>query len=184
MQAPRKEFVTPKGTLLPLLNLKGKEYLQVAHRLIWFREEKPDWSITTGIVHCDDNKAIVMAIIANEKGEKKSTAHKQEHMKHFPDFMEKAETGAIGRALALCGYGTQFTADELEEGERLADSPTLAPVGTVAKRGIGLNGAAKPATPGPTATKPVSPSKPIPQAATKKAPEPDFDEFPGGPLPG
>ncbi len=31
-------------------------------------------------------------------------------------------TGAVGRALAYCGYGTQF-APELEEGNRLADAP-------------------------------------------------------------
>jgi hypothetical protein len=37
--------------------------------------------------------------------------------------MEKAETGAIGRALALIGYGTQFCADELDEGDRIVDAP-------------------------------------------------------------
>ncbi len=40
--------------------------------------------------------------------------------------LEKSETGAIGRALALCGFGTQFT-PELDEGERLADSPLQSP---------------------------------------------------------
>ena len=37
--------------------------------------------------------------------------------------MEKAETGSIGRALALLGYGTQFCADELDEGDRIVDAP-------------------------------------------------------------
>ena len=37
--------------------------------------------------------------------------------------MEKAETGSIGRALAYCGYGTQFCADELDEAERIVDAP-------------------------------------------------------------
>ena len=36
---------------------------------------------------------------------------------------EKAETKAVGRALAMLGYGTQFAADELDEGERIADTP-------------------------------------------------------------
>jgi ribosomal protein S27AE len=36
--------------------------------------------------------------------------------------MEKAETGSVGRALSLCGYGTQF-ASELEEGQRIVDAP-------------------------------------------------------------
>ena len=41
----------------------------------------------------------------------------------FPDYVEKAETGAIGRALGVLGYGTQF-APEFDEGtERIVDSP-------------------------------------------------------------
>ena len=40
----------------------------------------------------------------------------------FADYLEKAETRAVGRALAMCGYGTQF-APELEERERIVDSP-------------------------------------------------------------
>jgi len=52
-----------------------------------------------------------------------STSHKFEDAVGFADFREKAETGAIGRALALIGYGTQFCADELDEGARIVDSP-------------------------------------------------------------
>ncbi|HTD18454.1 MAG TPA: hypothetical protein VK667_02885, partial [Ktedonobacteraceae bacterium] len=37
-------------------------------------------------------------------------------------YIEKAETGAIGRALAALGYGTQF-APELNEEHRIVDSP-------------------------------------------------------------
>lgn len=98
------------------INLKGKQYLPVAARIAWFREEHPDWSIVTKAVPdlsgadyctfhaeiCDRNHIIL------------ATAHKTEHEKHFADYREKAETGAIGRALALCGYGTLF-AQELEE---------------------------------------------------------------------
>ena len=36
--------------------------------------------------------------------------------------MEKSETGAIGRALANLGYGTQFAPD-LDEQDRIVDSP-------------------------------------------------------------
>ncbi len=41
----------------------------------------------------------------------------------FPDFLEKSETCAVGRALAELGFGTQFVADELEEAHRIVDSP-------------------------------------------------------------
>lgn len=40
----------------------------------------------------------------------------------FPDYAEKAQTGAIGRALASVGYGTQF-APELNEEHRIVDAP-------------------------------------------------------------
>ena len=44
-----KTFKTPKGTELPLLDLRGKDYLMVAHRLVWFREEHSDWTIETEV---------------------------------------------------------------------------------------------------------------------------------------
>lgn len=115
-------FKTPKGTELPLLDLRGKDYLQVAHRLVWFREQHPDWSISTEYVQLSENYAVARAVIADQTGRTISTAHKCEDRKGFQDFMEKAETGAIGRALAACGYGTQF-APELDEAERIVDSP-------------------------------------------------------------
>ena len=110
------------GTKLPLMNIKGKDYLQVAHRLVWFREEHKDWSIETELQRQKD-ETFAKAIIRNELGRIIAVAHKFEDKAGFADHAEKAETGAIGRALALCGYGTQFE-PELDEGtERLADSP-------------------------------------------------------------
>jgi hypothetical protein len=106
-----------------LMQIKGKDYLQVQWRLVWFREEHKDWSITTEIVNSAPGAVQMKATITNEKGMIIAQAHKAENVKGFPDYLEKAETGAIGRALAMCGYGTQFTGDELDEGQRLADSP-------------------------------------------------------------
>uniref|UniRef100_A0A832I375 Uncharacterized protein n=1 Tax=Eiseniibacteriota bacterium TaxID=2212470 RepID=A0A832I375_UNCEI len=129
---------TPKGTELPFLIMERKSldkttntwvvkknpYLQVAHRLVWFREEHPAWGIETEFLTMEDTgkRAICVARIKDENGRLIATATKQETPTDFPDYIEKAETGAIGRALALCGYGTQY-APELDEGERLADSP-------------------------------------------------------------
>lgn len=116
-------FKTKKGTELPLIDLKGKKYLQVAHRLVFFREEHPEWSIQTEFIYQDDKSALVKATVLNETGRPIATAHKEESKQDFPaGYREKAETGAIGRALALCGFGTQFE-PELDEGSRIVDAP-------------------------------------------------------------
>jgi hypothetical protein len=118
-----KTFKTPKGTELPIMDIRGKDYLEVKFRLVWFREERPTWSIDTEFLSITDKSATAKATIRDEAGRAVATSHKFENAQGFPDFLEKSETGAIGRALALCGFGTQFCADELDEGDRLADSP-------------------------------------------------------------
>lgn len=106
-----------------MMKLKGKDYLEVKWRVVWFREDHPDWCINTDCVAQDQDHAIFKAIICDENGIQKSAGHGSESKKDFADFLEKAETKAIGRALAMLGYGTQFVADELDEGERIVDSP-------------------------------------------------------------
>lgn len=121
-----KTVQTPKGTVLPLTNLKGKDYLMVAYRIQWFNEVVPEFNVTTEIIKSSDNESIMKAQIQVLDGDKvirSSTAHKREDSKGFPDHLEKAETGAVGRALLLLGYGTQFALADLDEGNRLADSP-------------------------------------------------------------
>ena len=105
-----------------LMDLKGKQYLQVMWRLVWFREDKPTWCIDTKLEQLTDNHAVFSAKISDENGIQKASGYGSESIKDFRDFIEKAETKAIGRALAMLGYGTQF-APELDEGERTVDSP-------------------------------------------------------------
>lgn len=102
----------------------GRNYLPVADRLIWFREDHPDWGISTSVILLDNEKgrAVFHAEIIDETGRLVSSGSKAETAKGFEDFIEKAETGAVGRALGMLGYGTQFT-PEFDEGERLADAP-------------------------------------------------------------
>lgn len=114
-----KGFTTPAGTFLPFMQLQGKDYLQVAHRVLWFREEKPDWSIETELAHATGG-LIVKAVIKDASGKIKSMGLRYEAKM---DDLERCETGAIGRALSILGYGTQFALD-LEEGDgKLADAP-------------------------------------------------------------
>lgn len=132
MSTPRKAYKTSQGLELPLLNLKGKEYLQVMHRIQWFRTEHPTGAIRTQLIDKFGEganagvtfKAEIFIPGADGQHMLVATAHKSETHGDFPaGYIEKAESGSIGRALALVGYGTQFCADELDEGTRLADSP-------------------------------------------------------------
>lgn len=106
-----------------MIKLKTKDYLQVQWRLVWFREDHPDWSINADCLEHDQDHAIFKATICDADGVQKSSGHGSESKRDFGDFLEKAETKAIGRALAMLGYGTQFAGTELDEGERIVDSP-------------------------------------------------------------
>lgn len=113
-----------------MISLKGKQYLPVNARVAWFRDvHGTSWTIQTEQIPYDESGAFCMkATITDDNGCVVATAHKVEHKSHFPDALEKAETGAVGRALALCGFGTLF-AQELEtpitpDGDmRIADAP-------------------------------------------------------------
>jgi hypothetical protein len=124
-----------------------KDYLPVQWRLVWFRTVCPQGTIETEMLHLDldrDTEEETFAWNAEKRRSEKTVKHangfvvfravvrdgkggvatgtKSEKAASFPDFIEKAETGAIGRALAALGYGTQF-APELDEAHRIVDSP-------------------------------------------------------------
>lgn len=97
-----------------MIRVQGnKMYLSVAGRLVWFRQEHEDWGIVTAIVEINHEKqyAIFRTTIYDADGRMRATATKKEDVKGFGDYIEKAETGSIGRALNLCGFGT----DDMDE---------------------------------------------------------------------
>jgi hypothetical protein len=134
-----------------LIQIKGRngiaDYLPVQWRLVWFRSIYPNGSIETEMLHFDpereceevsdawnDEQQQPEKIVKRGKGLAifKATARdglggvgtgtKSETAANFKDFIESAETGAIGRALASLGFGTQF-APEFQEEHRIVDSP-------------------------------------------------------------
>lgn len=149
-------FKTNKGTELPLMNLKGKPYMQVAHRLVWFTEDVPKYETSTEFLQIDDENTIAKVTVSlfNEAGQvtKRASATKRETKKDFPDHTEKAETGALGRCLALLGYGTQFAIADIDEGNRLADSP----VATISESGKALGFSNEAPAAEPKATTPIA----------------------------
>lgn len=179
---------------------QAKDYLPVQWRLVWFREHCPNGSIETEIVQIDLDReteeevsvwnnekrrsekvikrapgfAMFRATIKDGKGGV-ATGTKSEKAASFPDFIEKAETGSIGRALAALGYGTQFTGDEFDEKHRIVDAPVdNATASTPKPQDVP---ASKPVEkPAQTAPKPqASENKPAEQA--KEAPIPTVSQL-------
>jgi hypothetical protein len=110
-----------------LIKVTGNRlYLPVAARLVWFRQEHPDWGIETKpiAINAEKRYAIFTATVYNAEGKVMGMGTKSEDFNGFQDYIEKAESGSIGRALAVCGFGTQFAPDfdEMTSG-RVVDSP-------------------------------------------------------------
>jgi hypothetical protein len=107
----------------------GADYLEVKWRLVWLRSEHPDAAIATELVRETDNSALFKASVSIPGGGS-ATGFGSETAKDFGDFIEKAETKAVGRALAMLGYGTQFVGEDLDEGDRIVDAPVERPAPT------------------------------------------------------
>ena len=139
----------PSEHLMQIKSEQGtRDYLPVQWRLVWFRSAFPYGSIETEMLHLDLDReteeevyvwnaerrrsekiirhakgfVIFRAVVKDGQGGV-GTGTKSEKAASFPDFIEKAETGAIGRALAAWGDGTPVTGDEWDEAHRIVDSP-------------------------------------------------------------
>ncbi len=93
-----------------LTKVSGADYLEVKWRLVWLREAHPDAVIETELVSHDGSLALFRARVAVPGGGS-ATGWGSEGIDDFRDYIEKAETKAIGRALAALGFGTQFCPD-------------------------------------------------------------------------
>ena len=93
-----------------LTKLSGKDYLEVKWRLLWLRTLHPDAVIETELVKHGAGLALFRAKVTIP-GSGSATGWGSETAEDFGDFIEKAETKALGRALAALGYGTQFCED-------------------------------------------------------------------------
>lgn len=107
---PAKSF-DPRAHLRRI-QVRGREveYLDVKWRLVWLRSEHPDAHVITELVSNEKSMAVFKAEVVLPSGGR-ATGYGSETQGDFPDYIEKAETKAIGRALAALGYGTQFALD-------------------------------------------------------------------------
>jgi hypothetical protein len=93
-----------------LSKVNGKDYLEVKWRLLWLRTEHPDAAVQTELVKHEAGLALFRAQVTLPEGGEAS-GWGSETASDFVDYVEKAETKALGRALAALAYGTQFCED-------------------------------------------------------------------------
>ena len=93
------------------INIKGKEYITVNERLIYFRtrDEFKGYGIKEDIVSIDDAEGIFKVTIYDSNGEPIVSAHAQEYRDssyiNKTSFVENGFTSALGRALGYLGIG-------------------------------------------------------------------------------
>jgi len=115
-----------------LIRIRGRggeaDYLPVQKRVLWLRTEYPEARVETELVHFDRDMAVAKATVELPNGAKASD-YGSETKNEFSDYVEKAVTKALGRALAQLGFGTQFAPElELENQDgtpHVVDSPVV-----------------------------------------------------------
>lgn len=112
-----------------LIDLKGKQYLPVAARIVAFRETHPSGAITTELI-ATEPRIIVRASVHAGDGVLLASGYGTAPTKGAGSWtgreVEKSETAAIGRALAHAGFGTLYATDA-DDSDNLAESPVEAP---------------------------------------------------------
>jgi len=105
------------------INIKGKEYVTVNERLIYFRTNKryDDWQIHEDVISVDSEGGIFKVTICDNNGIVRAQAHAQEDKNssyiNKTSFLENGFTSALGRALGYLGIGVDASiasADEVD----------------------------------------------------------------------
>jgi len=110
------------------ISIKGKDYVLVADRVIYFNEQYPMGSISTEIVRYEQKQVIIKATIKPEVDNARiftgySQAIEGEGFINKTSALENAETSAVGRALAMMGIGvidSIASIDEIKKAENTA----------------------------------------------------------------
>lgn len=100
-------------------DIKGKSYAEVNQRIKAFRMVYPLGSIQTEIISMEGNKVVMKATVCNEQGVVlgSGTAYEKEGSSFInkTSYIENCETSAVGRALAMCGFGIDTSIASAEE---------------------------------------------------------------------
>jgi len=119
------------------ISIKGKDYVLVADRVIYFNQQYPNGAITTKLLTTPDaDRVTIIAKVTPDFAtpERFFTGHSQatwgDGMVNKTAALENCETSAVGRALAMLGIGvidSISSVDEINKATNLekANTPTL-----------------------------------------------------------
>jgi len=120
-------MVKPEQLKDKAINIKGKKYVLVSDRVIYFNENYINGSITSELISMpESDQVIIKATVYPDVGQPQryftgySQAVKGDGMVNKTAALENAETSAIGRALAMMGIGVLdsiASADELNKAQ-------------------------------------------------------------------
>lgn len=104
------------------IDFKGKKYVLVSSRVLYFNEQYPDGSITTELVSQPSDTLVIVKATVSPKPNQTFTGYSQakwgEGYINKTSALENAETSAVGRALAFMGIGvieSIASADEINK---------------------------------------------------------------------
>lgn len=125
------EHIAAANTVIKTTPIKGKEYAMVNERIKAFRMLYPNGSIKTYIENLENGMCLIRAVVEDELGRVLGTGHAYElegsSNINKTSYIENCETSAVGRALAMCGFGIDISIASAEELEQaIANQPISA----------------------------------------------------------
>jgi len=112
------------------ISLKGKKYVLVSDRIVYFNETYPQGAISCSLISNYDAERVVIKAYVYPEGEngRVFTAYSQAKWGDGPvnktSALENAETSAVGRALAMMGIGVIDSVASADEMKKAGAFPT------------------------------------------------------------
>lgn len=116
------------------INIKGKQYVLVSDRILYFNESYPDGSIECELISEPGDKMVVMRAIVTPDAHnpvRAFTGYSQatwgDGMVNKTSALENCETSAVGRALAMMGIGVIDSVASVDEVNKAQTQPEYTP---------------------------------------------------------
>jgi hypothetical protein len=101
------------------IKIKGKDYIEVNERIKFFRENFPDYSLTSEVIEKTSESILIKATIKNQDGVVVATGMAEEIKGttyiNETSYVENCETSAWGRALGNFGIGIDTSVASADE---------------------------------------------------------------------